>query len=104
MEDPRNHRQFSLISVPGKIKEHILLETMLVNKEMTGDNQHGFIKGKSCLTSLMAFYDRATELVDRGKATDIVYLGLCKYSTLSCMICLSLNRRDMYLMDGPLSA
>lgn len=51
---------------------------MLVNKKMTGNNQHGFIKGKSCLTSLMAFYDRATELVDGGKAIDIVYLGSCK--------------------------
>jgi len=45
---------------------------------LVGKIQHGFIKGKLCLTYLISFCDEVTSLMDDGRAFDVVYLNFSK--------------------------
>ncbi|PKU41605.1 glycerol kinase [Limosa lapponica baueri] len=86
----RGYEKEELSTIEDQIMEQILLETLqghMIN-EMIGDNQHGFTKGKSCLTNLVAFYDGATALVDKQTSFTWTY---AKHLTLSHMTSWSLN-------------
>ncbi|KAK4823769.1 LOW QUALITY PROTEIN: hypothetical protein QYF61_006224 [Mycteria americana] len=91
-EDPGNYRPVSLTSVPGKLMEQIILSAVtwhVENNQGIKPSQHGFRKGRSCLTNLISFYDKVTRLVDEGKAVDVVYLDFSKaFDTVSHSILL----------------
>ena len=42
------------------------------------DSQHGFVKGKSCLTNLIEFFEEVTKCVDEGRAVDVIYKDFSK--------------------------
>ncbi|KAK4812027.1 LOW QUALITY PROTEIN: hypothetical protein QYF61_025018 [Mycteria americana] len=91
-EDVGNNRPVSLPSVPGKAMEQIILSATMLHgqdKQVIRPSQHGFMKGRSCLTNLTSFYDKVTRPVDERKAVDVVYLDFSKaFDTVSHSILL----------------
>ncbi|GAB0202599.1 mitochondrial enolase superfamily member 1 [Grus japonensis] len=96
-EDPGNYRPVSLTSIPGKVMEQLILGVInkhVEEEEVIGSGQHGFTRGKSCLTNLIAFYDGMTGWVDEGRAVDVVYLVFSKaFDTVSHNILVSKLRK-----------
>ncbi|PKU32118.1 rna-directed dna polymerase from mobile element jockey-like [Limosa lapponica baueri] len=79
-EDLGNHRPVSPTSVLGKVMEQIIfcaITQHIQDNQATRPSQHGCMKGKSCLTNPISFYDKVTRLMDDGKAVDVVYVD-CK--------------------------
>ncbi|KAF1590602.1 UNVERIFIED_CONTAM: hypothetical protein FQV16_0005669, partial [Eudyptes robustus] len=91
-EDPGNYRPVSLTSVPGKVMEQIILSAItwhVQGNQAIRPSQHVFMKGRSCLTNLISFYDKVTCLVDEGRAVHVVYPDFSKaFDTVSHSILL----------------
>ena len=79
--EPGNYRPVSLTSIICKLMETIIrskMENYLYGNSILGDSQHGFRKGRLCLTNLLDFFEDATLTMDNCKAYDMVYLDFHK--------------------------
>ena len=79
--DVKNYRPISLTSVLCKVLESIIKDSMvnhLQKYKLIRDSQHGFMKGRSCLTNLLDFFEEVTVQLDIGNPVDIIYLDFAK--------------------------
>ena len=79
--DPANYRPVSLTSHVIKIFERIIRNTMVSYLEenyLLSNKQHGFRKGRSCLTQLLSHYDTILRNLNSGDETDVIYLDFSK--------------------------
>ena len=78
---PSNYRPVSLTCVVCKVLEAIIKDALvehLKSYELLNKTQHGFMKGKSCLTNLLCFLEVVTNAVDNGHPVDVIYLDFAK--------------------------
>ena len=77
--DPLNYRPVSLTCILCKVYEQ-LLRFHIVNflEDRISKHQHGFVKGKSCLSNLLETFDAILELLDEGTPVDLIYFDFSK--------------------------
>ncbi len=78
---PENHRPIMLTSIPCKMLESLIKDKLvehLDNNNLIKSSQHGFSKGKSCTTNLLAFLEIVMKNVEANIPMDIVYLDFSK--------------------------
>ena len=76
-----NYRPVSLTSLVCKVLESIIKDHMvcfLDEYSLIRETQHGFRKGRSCLTNLLEFLDFVSEQFDIGNQVDAAYLDFSK--------------------------
>jgi len=57
------------------------------DRKVIRDNHKGFTKKKLCQTNLEVFCDGVTTSVNKGRATDVIYLDFCKaFDSVPCNI------------------
>jgi hypothetical protein len=79
--DPANYRPVSLTSICCRLFESILRDGKVEHMKENGlveDSQHGFVKGRSCATNLVEFFDLVSATLDGGGAAAAVFLDFAK--------------------------
>ena len=79
--DPANYRPIALTPHTIKIFERIIRDQLVAHLEdqsLLCKNQHGFRKGRSCLTQLLLHIDTVLNNMLDNKDTDVIYLDYAK--------------------------
>ncbi|KAL5254844.1 hypothetical protein ACHWQZ_G014324 [Mnemiopsis leidyi] len=77
--DPLNYRPVSLTCILCKVYEKLVREHLLdFLEERISKHQHGFVKGKSCLSNLLETFDNILNLLDEGVPVDLLYFDFSK--------------------------
>lgn len=77
----KNYRPIALTSHLIKIFEKVVRKRIVDYMELHGlfnPSQHGFRLGRSCLSQLIAHYDRILELLENGGNVDVIYIDFAK--------------------------
>ena len=76
-----NYRPISLTCILCKALETIIRAHIcqhLTTNGLISTTQHGFIKGRSCLTNLISFLDEVTKRLDEGIPVEVCYIDFSK--------------------------
>ena len=77
--DPLNYRPVSLTCILCKVYEKILRDDILAFVEnKISPHQHGFVKGKSCLSNMLETMDYVMDLLEQGIPVDLLYFDFKK--------------------------
>ncbi|KAK4818031.1 hypothetical protein QYF61_004155 [Mycteria americana] len=101
-EELENYKLVSLTSVPGKVMEIILLKNISkhMKDKVIRSSLHRIMKGKSCLTNPLAFYNEVTNSVNEKESSfaekDLVILVDHKL-TMSQQCALSVKQANCLL-------
>ena len=78
---PKNYRPVALTSHLVKLFEKIIRKHVvhyLDEQNLFNTSQHGFRSGRSCLSQLLAHYDKIISLLEQGQNVDVIYLDFAK--------------------------
>ena len=79
--DPNNYRPVSLTSQVCKVLEFFVsssITNFLTQNNLITQHQHGFTRGRSCLTNLLTALNDWTLSLDKGIGTNVIYLDFQK--------------------------
>ena len=76
-----NFRPVALTSAICKVLEKIIVAAImcfLVQNNLVSNQQHGFVRGRSCQTNIVLCLEKWTQMLDEGKSVDVTYFDYAK--------------------------